>query len=104
MDEFVEIPLYYVLSRSLPREEADAVMQVLHITPVRVAIVSDLLDTDLAWMFAPEVLRSDTDENALALARQLALDTRTAILVIGKADFLDAVYVSGKRKAMAKHA
>lgn len=106
--EDVAVPLFYVLNRRLPETEADAVMRALQLTPVFHAIVSNLLDTHLAFAFAPGVQHVNSDEDALLLAQKLAEDTGRPMLVIGEADFLDAVYVNAdgtlRREALVKHA
>ena len=101
--EEVEVPSYYVLNRKLPDTEADAGWRALGITPVAAAIVSDLRDSSLAFHFAPSVQHVDNDQDALTLAGQLSAEVGRPLLVIGEADFIDAVYPSGRREALAKH-
>jgi hypothetical protein len=101
MDDIV-VPSFYVVNRTLPKEQAFMVIHALSITPVQCAIISDPLDCNLAIELSPSVVRAATDKDALALAALLAEDSKRPVLVVGEADFLDAVYKDGKREAIAK--
>lgn len=102
MDDGFRVPLFYVMNRKLPEDEAAAVLRALSITPCQAAIVTDLLDTKLAFSVAPDVIHAINDEQALLLARKVVEEIRRPVLVIGVADFLDAVYSDGTREAVAK--
>jgi hypothetical protein len=103
MDELV-VPLYYVVNRYLPLEEAGAVMSALRITPVHAAIVSDHRDAQLGLQLAPHLMLAEDEKSACMFAAKLARESGRPLLVVGEADFLDAVYPDGKREALAKHA
>jgi len=101
MDD-IEVPAFYVVNRSLPKEEAFVVATALRITPVQCAVISDVLDASLALELAPSVMRAETDKDALALALLLSRESQRPVLVIGEADFLDGIYSNGRREAVAK--
>jgi hypothetical protein len=101
MDDVV-VPSYYVVSRKLEKEHAFAVIHALSITPCQCAVISDVLDASLALELSASVLRAATDKDALALAVLIAEDSKRPVLVVGEADFLDAVYGDGRREAVAK--
>ena len=100
MDE-VEVPNIYVVNRRLPIEEAYPVIRALSITPVQCAVISDVLDAALALSLSPSIAMADTDKDALALAGLLAEDANRPVLVVGEANFLDAIYATGRREAVA---
>lgn len=98
----IEVPAYYVVNRSLPKEEAFSVASALRITPVQCAVISDVLDAELALELAPSVMRAASDKDALALAALLSKESQRPVLVVGEADFLDGVYLDGRREEVAK--
>ena len=100
MSEVITTPIFYVLGRDLPRQYVDAAEVALTLTPCAAVVISDLQDAKIAWAFAPMVLRADTDLLALQLARQWAVKTQRPLLVIGKAEFLDAVYFDGHTESV----
>lgn len=95
MSELITTPILYVLRRGLPQKQLDAVMDALSITPCVAVVISDLEDAKVAWNFAPMVMRAETELLALQVARHWAEKTQRPLLVIGKADFLDAIYFDG---------
>ncbi len=98
MDDVI-LPAFYVVSRDLPVERAPRVALALSMTPVDVAIISDVADTALARELGNVLLMVDTSEQALQTA--LELSANCLPLVIGTADLLDAVYADGRREAVA---
>lgn len=88
-------PLFYVMARGLEQKYLDAIEYVLQLTPCQAVVISDLLDASVAWNFAPMVMRADSDFLALTLARETAIRTGRPVLVIGKTQFLDAIYRDG---------
>lgn len=95
MTEIVASPLFYVMKRGLDEKYVQAVQAALAITPCQAVVVSDLADAEVAWKFAPMVMRASDDFMALTVARHWATNTGRPLLVIGKADFLDAIYPDG---------
>ena len=93
-------PLFYVMKRGLPQKYLDAIADALCITPCQAVVISDLQDSHVAWNFAPMVMRADSDFMALTLAREWAQRTGRPLLVIGKAEFLDAVYRDGHTESV----
>jgi hypothetical protein len=98
--EEVVVPIYYVVSRKLPSEEAFMVIHALSITPCRCAIISDVLDCKLALVMSANILMAATDKDALGLAALMSEEMRAPVLVVGEADFLDAIYADGRREAV----
>lgn len=101
MDDFV-VPLYYVVSRKLPPEEAFIVLHCLSITPCQCAVISDVHDCKLAITLSNEIIRAATDEDAHLIAKDLSIKTKRPLMVIGEANFLDAVYPDGHREPIAR--
>jgi hypothetical protein len=97
-----KIPLYYVVNRTLPKDEATAVLDYLRITPVMCAIISDLLDGELALRLSNEVIRTNDDEHAREVANLISTDLQRPCLVLGEANFLDAVFKDGHIEGVAK--
>lgn len=97
-------PLFYVMARGLDRKTLDAIEAALSLTPCQAVIVSDLRDAEIAWNFAPMVMRADSELLALSLARETATRTGRPLLVIGKAELLDAVYRDGHIESVARGA
>jgi hypothetical protein len=96
MDDVV-VPSYYIVSAKLPSEEAWSVIHALSITPCECAIISDILDARLALELSPNVRIAATDKDALGLAVLMSEEMQRPVLVIGEADFLDAVMPDGGR-------
>lgn len=88
-------PLFYVMARGLEQKFLDAIGDALCLTPCQAVVISDLQDASIAWNFAPMVMRADSEFIALTLAREWAIRTGRPLLVIGKAEFLDAIYRDG---------
>lgn len=91
----VNAPLYYVLRRGLEAEQIEAVQAALSITPCHGVVISDLHDEESAWRFAPIVLLAANESRAIEVAKEWADKTGRPLLVIGKSDFLHAVYSDG---------
>jgi hypothetical protein len=100
MDD-VEVPSLYVVSRKLPSDEAYPVIHALSLTPVQAVVISDVHDASLALELCPSLLRAGSDEDALVVAAAMAKDMSRPVLVVGEANFLDAIYASGRREAVA---
>lgn len=88
-------PLFYVMARGLDTPYLDAIEAALSLTPCSAVVVSRLQDAEIAWRFAPMVMRADDEILAIGLAKEWASRTSRPILVIGQAKFLDAVYRDG---------
>lgn len=88
-------PLFYVMARGLDLPYLEAIEAALSLTPCSAVVVSRLQDAEIAWRYAPMVLRADDEILAIALAKEWAARTCRPILVIGQAKFLDAVYRDG---------
>jgi hypothetical protein len=101
MDD-ISVPVVYVVNRTIPREETFVVLQTLRITPCCCAVISNILDAELAIQLAPEVLRAETEEKAIELGKTVAANFKRAVLVVGQANFLDAIWSDGRREAVAK--
>lgn len=99
-----QLPLYYILSRELHEEHAEQVMRMLGMHPVICVIVSSLIDARLGFRVSGNVMRRRDDAEAIRTAQEVAEQTGKPALVIGTADFLDAVYADGRREALAKNA
>lgn len=91
-DQDVKVPLFYVVSRRLPREEESAILEQLRITPIDEVVVSDVLDADLAFRLASNVSLVSSDAMARLFAADRARETKRPVLVIGEAESLEAVY------------
>jgi hypothetical protein len=100
----IRIPAFYVLNRNMDREQAALVLQALRITPVFAALVSDIRDAQLAITFAPQVLRANTEEDAYKVALAISAEKQMPCLILGTANFLDAVYHDGQREQVAAQA
>lgn len=101
--EDVAVPLYYVVSRNVPISEADSVLHMLRITPAELAIFSDPLDGELAQCLSNSICFSPIDK-AEGFAANLATRAQRPVLLLGVAEFIDAVYSDGHREALLKHA
>lgn len=93
-------PLFYVMARGLEQKYLDAIGDALCMTPCQAVVISDLQDASIAWNFAPMVMRADSEFMALTLAREWATRTGRPLLVIGKAEFLDAIYKDGHTESV----
>lgn len=94
-------PAYYVVSRDLPEEHADAVVRVLSITPVCCAIVSSWLDVPLAAKLSSCTFKAPNDDDAAGYAEQIWNEEHQPCIVVGSAAFLDAVYADGRREPVS---
>jgi hypothetical protein len=94
---FDGVPCYYVVNRSLRGEYVDAVMRALRIHPPHCSIISRIDDAPLALSLSREVIRASDDEHAQSIAFGIWKDTFRPTLVLGEAEFLDAVYEAGLR-------
>lgn len=96
----INVPVYYILSRKLEKEQAGPILQALNITPVIAAVIHDVCDTDLALMFTTQLFRCKTESASCEIALTIAEEHSFPVLVVGTADLLDAVYRDGQRKAV----
>jgi hypothetical protein len=100
MTEFeASVPVYYIVKRSLNDKEVVLINGVLEITPIYAAIIVDAHDWELANRLSNEVIYQSTMERALTLAKDLDYPS----IVLGDAEFLDAVYEDGFREAVNIH-
>jgi hypothetical protein len=97
----IQVPAFYVVSRKLKKEHAGPILRALSITPVVAAVISDVLDADLALSFSPQVFRRPTEADSCEFAMRLSVDNQIPVLVVGTADVLDAIYVDGTRAKVA---
>lgn len=104
LPELVLSPLFYVMARGLDRKTIDAVEAALSLTPCQAVVISDLKDAEIAWIFAPVVMRAEDEFMALTMAREWATRNGRPILVIGKAEILEAVYKDGHTESVTKGA
>lgn len=89
-------PLFYVMARGLDQKHLDAIGDALCLTPCQAVVISDLLDSAIAWNFAPMVMRASDELIALKIARETAIRNGMPVLVIGNAKgVLDAIYRDG---------
>jgi hypothetical protein len=98
MDD-LELPAFYVVNRGLPPEHARFIADALSITPVTVAIISDLADAPLAHELCGNILRAADSDEALEIAMTISGTDRP--LVVGEAGVLDAVYPDGRREEVS---
>jgi hypothetical protein len=99
-----DVPLFYVVSRHLPIEQVEVVLRIMRITPCFLAVISRVQDAALGLSVAPDVANAASDEDALALAKKMAIEIERPVIVVGEADFLDAVWADGRRESLASHA
>ena len=100
-DPELALPTFYILNRECPLEHARYIKDVLSITPIVGAIISDQRDYPLAMMFTDSVLHAETPERAQELAIELVEQDGVLPLVIGQADMLDAIYPDGRKESVA---
>ena len=100
----MEVPLYYIVKRGLSPEQLEAVMSALSITPCQAVFISNIVDSDLAWKFAPQVINAKTDSEAMTQAKHWATDIGRPMLVIGEAEFIDGIFPDGRREPLLTHA
>lgn len=97
----LSLPIYYVVSRELPVEQAPFILKALSITPIVGVIISSVLDAQLAFSMADEVIRVHSDNEAHLLAQKLSKELNQPLLVVSEAGLLDAVFEDGKREPVA---
>lgn len=96
-DQEPEIPIYYVLNKSV--RDSEGVLATLRMTPIDAAIVTDWLDYDFACQICDVVAVTSPDQ--VTKIREML---NRPVLLLGEADFLDAVYADGRRESIAAHA
>lgn len=94
-DQEPRLPEYYVVSRHM--QDADCILHALRLTPIDIAIVTNVLDYDYATQLCNAVILTDDAEKT-----RLSLNRR--VLILGEADFIDAVYADGRRESLAARA
>lgn len=99
--DIINAPQYYICSRNITAEQVVNVQNALRITPCFVALVSEHKDSELASNFCSEVRYAPTHITAYAL--HLAEESNRPILVIGDAEYLDAVLEDGTRYALLRN-
>jgi hypothetical protein len=97
----IQTPAYYVLNRNISTEEVQAVLNALRITPVICAVISNVMDAELAMVCGSKVITAGSEIEAHRVAMQIALDSNWPTLVIGEANLLDAVYADGTKQEVA---
>jgi hypothetical protein len=98
----INAPIIYVVNRQLPKEETLAVLHTLRITPCCCSVISNILDAAWAEQLTTGVLRADDEMKAIELAKGIALEYRRPVMVLGEADFIDAIWPDGSRSPIAK--
>ncbi len=83
-DQSVAVPRFYLVRRNLSEPEQESVLSYLAMTPVSMAIVSDVLDAELGVRLAGDVIVVASEEAARVLAAELAEELNRPVLVIGK--------------------
>jgi hypothetical protein len=96
MTTAIEIPKYYVVTKTLPLADVPAVRDTLSITPIWCCFISDLQHAELARQLAEEVIATDSDENAQALAQSLD----ECSIVLGDALYIDMIFPDGRKEAL----
>lgn len=96
-----QVPIAYVVSRELREDQAPYILSALGITPVVVAIFSDLRDAELAHTLCAEGMRSRDEEDSYRIAQKVWETTQRPALIIGKADTLDAIFLDGHKETVA---
>ena len=89
-----DFPVYYILNRQI--RDADRILYALRLTPVDTAIVDDWLDMDFMAQLCQTIVMAEkgsTDAVRETLQRP--------VLILGEAEFLDAVYADGHRESLA---
>ena len=97
---FEAVPSYYVLNRDLDPSHVVAVLDALDGHRHTTAIISRMTDAELALNISQTVIRADSDEDATNTATILSAEGALPVLVVGKADFLDAVFPDGQQSPM----
>lgn len=100
--EEINAPLVYVVNRQLPHEEALSVLYTLRITPCCCSVISNILDAQLALQLTPGVRRTNTEDEAIDTAKAIALEYNRPVMVLGQADFIDAIWSDGSRSPVTK--
>jgi putative cell wall-binding protein len=87
------VPRFYVVRRNLSQAEQESVLSYLAMTPVSMAIVSDVLDAELGVRLAGDVIVVASEKAARVLAAELAEELNRPVLVIGKSlTMIDPVF------------
>jgi hypothetical protein len=100
----LEVPLYYILRRGLQPEQVEAAALTLSITPCQAVFISNHIDAELALHFSDQVFSADSEALAILLAKRWAEDIGRPMLVVGDAEFIDAVFPDGHREAIVANA
>ncbi len=90
-----DVPLYYVVNRHM--QDTDCVLYALRLTPVDTAIVSNVMDYDYAARLCQAVILTDEVEKT-------RVKLNRTVLIVGEAEFIDAVYADGRRQSLAHQA
>ena len=93
------MPLFYAVHRQLLREHSSAVVSALHITPIRVVIIRDVLDAELVRDRQYPVAQVANEAEAMTLAEELGR-AQCRALVIGEAEGLVAHYEDGHKEGV----
>lgn len=99
----LKIPLLYILSRDCPDDSVDLVRRVLGITPIYCTMVSNILDYELARKFDQQLVRTNSQEDSISKAIEIAKEVKMPVLVIGSAGMLDAIYEDGNKEEIIIH-
>jgi hypothetical protein len=101
--EELTLPIYYVVNRNLPQDQAISVLNALSITPICCVITGNAQDVGLALSFASEItlLQRSSMDSAVQTAKQIGSTSPRPPLVVGEADILDAVFSDGHKEQVA---
>lgn len=89
----IRIPAYYVASEASPE-----VIDALRIHPIMCAIIWRDQDRDIACQLAPEIVRTNTEQEAFDLAQWMPEKVDRPSVVIGGSYPLEAVYSDGEKE------
>ena len=97
----VQVPAYYILSRSIDESRISSAVDALSITPVVCALITDPNDAKLAVHFTRDIIGALSIEDARSVALAINEVSQRAVLVIGDtgtstdAGALTSVYPDG---------
>lgn len=92
-----EVPSYYVLGKNI--RDANSLLGALRMTPVDIAIVSNVLDYDFAQsVFSAVILVSPGRE------RETREGLGRRVVIFGEAEYIDAIYPDGRRENLIPRA
>lgn len=98
----VQVPAYYILSRSIEESRIPAAVDALSITPPVCAVVTDIVDAQLAHQFSRDILQASSVANAREIALAINADAHRAVLILTDTKVpLTAIYADGPAQEIA---